>query len=110
MLATLCARRGEAMSIPLLHILLLVSLIAANGLFALSEMALVSSRKARLQEMANDGNTKASAALQLANNPDHFLATVQVGITLVGVLAGALGGSTLAHELATRLQSIAILS
>ena len=98
------------MSVTLLHILLLLSLIVVNGLFALSEMAVVSSRKARLQEMANAGNTKAFTALQLANNPDRFLATVQVGITLVGVLAGALGGTTLAAQLATRIQSVPVLS
>jgi putative hemolysin len=94
----------------LLEIVLLVLLIAANGLFAMSEMAIVSSRKARLQEIANAGSEKARAALQLANNPDGFLATVQVGITLIGVLAGAFGGATIAEQISAQMQSTPILS
>jgi len=79
-------------------------LILANGLFAMSEMAVVSSRKARLKERANQGDRRAAAALELARSPDAFLSTVQIGITLVGVLAGAFGGATVAEKLGVMLQ------
>lgn len=82
-----------------LEIVLIVALMIANGLFAMSEIALVSSRKARLQRMNQRGDRRAAAALQLRQNPDRFLSTVQIGITLIGVLAGAFGGATLAGEL-----------
>jgi putative hemolysin len=68
-------------------------LLIANGVFAMSEIAIVTARKSRLQELANNGTAKARAALDLANNPNRFLSTVQVGITLVGILAGAFGGA-----------------
>jgi len=71
-----------------------------NGLFVMSEMAVVSSRKARLQQQANEGNKQAGRALKLAQNPGKFLSTVQIGITLISVLLGALGGSALAAPLA----------
>lgn len=71
-------------------------LILLNGVFSMSEMAVVSSRKARLQDQANRGSGKARSALALAESPDRFLSTVQIGITLVGVLSGAFGGQTIA--------------
>lgn len=80
-----------------MEIIAVLLLIMLNGIFALSEIAIVSSRKARLQHLANKGNLRAKAALELANNPDHFLSTVQGGITLVGVLSGAIGGVTLSQ-------------
>ena len=80
------------MSSITLEILLLILLIVANGIFSMSEMAIISSRKARLQNMANQGNKKARVALDLAESPNRFLSTVQVGITLIGILAGAFGG------------------
>ncbi len=90
----------------LLEIVIIVILISANGLFAMAEMAVVSARKARLQQSANRGDRKARAALELADDPNQFLSTVQVGITLIGILAGAFGGATLAEELALRLSQI----
>lgn len=75
-------------------------LILVNGLFAMSEIALVSARKARLQPRADDGDPGAMAALRLAANPNRLLSTAQVGISLVGVLSGAVGGATLSHHLA----------
>lgn len=78
-------------------------LILANGVLAMSEIAVVSSRKARLQHLANRGNRKAAAALDLAQSPDTFLSTVQIGITLVSVLAGAIGGASIAEEIAAWL-------
>lgn len=81
-----------------LEILVILVLIGINGLLAMSELAVVSSRKARLQAMARKHVRGAAAALALAEDPHRFLPTVQVGITLVGVLAGAFGGATLAER------------
>ncbi len=85
-------------------------LLIANGIFAMSEIAIVTARKSRLQELANKGTARARAALDLANNPNRFLSTVQVGITLVGILAGAFGGGALTEWLATQLHSIPIVA
>lgn len=93
-----------------IELLLIALLILANGLFAMSEMAVVSSRKARLQQMANRGDAKARAALELANHPDRFLSTVQIGITLVGILAGAFGGATLSAKLSGVLSQAPFLA
>lgn len=84
----------------LFQILLILVLILANGVLAMSEIAMVSARKVRLQQRAKQGDEAARIALELANQPSSFLSTVQIGITLVGILAGALGGATLAEELA----------
>lgn len=92
------------------EILIILFLILLNGIFALSEIAVVSSRKARLQQRANEGDERARAALELANNPSNFLSTVQVGITLVGVLAGAVGGATIVEYLAPLLSKIGWLA
>lgn len=91
-------------------ILFILLLILANGLFALSEMAIVSARKARLQHWAERGDARARAALELAGAPNRFLSTVQIGITLVGILAGAAGGTTLAAKLEAPLSRIPALS
>jgi magnesium and cobalt exporter, CNNM family len=85
-------------------------LLIANGIFAMSEIAIVTARKSRLQELANNGTAKARAALDLANNPNRFLSTVQVGITLVGILAGAFGGGAIREWLATELHSVPIIA
>lgn len=82
---------------------ILMLLILANGVFSMSEIAVVSARKIRLQHRAQRGDAKASAALRLAGSPGDFLATVQVGITLVGVFTGAFGGATMAGHLAKPL-------
>jgi putative hemolysin len=92
-----------------LEILIILLLILANGVLALAEIAIVSARKARLQQRAEDGDQKAMAALRLAGDPTDFLSTVQIGITLVGVLAGAFGGATIAEQLAGWLGNVAIL-
>ena len=90
--------------------LVVVLLIFINGIFAMSEIAVVSARKTRLQQWAEEGNAKARAALELANNPNQFLATIQIGITLIGILAGAFGGATIASELAVILSDITWLA
>ncbi|MBF2089306.1 MAG: HlyC/CorC family transporter [Synechococcales cyanobacterium K44_A2020_017] len=96
------------MSSITLELLIILVLVLANGLFAMSEIAVVSSRKARLQEMSDKGDLKARAALELANSPNRFLSTVQVGITLIGILAGAFGGATLSQSLAIYLKRVPI--
>lgn len=82
------------------EIIALLTLLLLNGLFVMSEMAVVSSRKARLQQLANDGDKRAGRALELAQNPSNFLSTVQIGITLIGILLGAIGGSAFSGPLA----------
>ena len=89
-----------------LEIAAIFILVLANGLFALSEIAVVSSRRARLQQRAEEGHKGAKIALQLASNPDDFLSTVQVGITLIGTLAGAFGGATIAARLSPRFNAV----
>ncbi|MGB8465552.1 MAG: hemolysin family protein, partial [Terrimicrobiaceae bacterium] len=94
------------MSIVVFEILIVLALFAANGIFAMSEMAVVSARKTRLKQMAATGVTGAVAALRLADAPNRFLPTVQIGITLVGLLAGAFSGATLASKLAETLRPL----
>jgi putative hemolysin len=89
------------------EILLVLLLVVANGVFSMSETSIVSSRKARLQQRAEAGDEKARAALALADEPNTFLATVQVGITLIGILSGAFGGAALAQTLGRGLSSVA---
>ncbi|MCB1024353.1 MAG: DUF21 domain-containing protein, partial [Acidobacteria bacterium] len=72
-----------------LEVFLLFLLLIINGLFSMSEIAIVSARKFRLGQRAANGDSGAEAALRIAESPDHFLSTVQIGITLVGVLSGA---------------------
>lgn len=78
-----------------MDILLLVVLFGLNGLFAMSEIAILSARKIRLRQAVEDGVAGAEAALNLSNEPSHFLSTVQVGITLIGIMSGALGEAAL---------------
>src|SRR5687768_144314 len=91
------------------QIIFIIVLLIANGLFSMSEMAVVSARKARLRKRAGDGDKRAQAALELADNPGSFLSTVQIGITLVGTLAGAFGGATFAEKLAPPLKKISAI-
>lgn len=82
------------------NILLLVFLILLNGALAMAEIAVISSRQIRLQQRVEDGDKLAETALELMRSPSHFLSTVQIGITLIGILAGAVGGAQLATPLA----------
>jgi len=86
-----------------LEVLVVVFLIVLNGVFAMSELAIVSSRRSRLAGMAEAGHRGARTALALKDDPSRFLAAVQIGITLIGILAGAYSGATLATELGTWL-------
>ncbi len=91
------------------EIIVILILIFANGLFALTEMSIVSSRKSRLENMAASGNKGAYAALKMAEEPTSLLSAVQIGITLIGILTGAFGGARLASYLASFLNKIAFL-
>ena len=82
-----------------MEIFILIGLILLNGVFSMSEIALVSSRKARLEAQANKGNKKAKDALQLANHPDKFFSTVQIGITLIGILTGIFSGRNMQDDM-----------
>jgi putative hemolysin len=88
-----------------LELAIVLCLIVLNGFFAMSELAVVSSRKPRLRTMAEAGQRGAQAALRLIENPGRFLSSVQIGITLIGVLAGAFSGATLAGHLAVELRA-----
>lgn len=92
-----------------MDIVVLLLLFIVNGVFVMSEMAVVSARKARLQQLSEAGGTGAGAALALATEPAHFLSTTQIGITVIGVLSGAIGEATLARQLAENLSRIALV-
>ncbi len=92
-----------------LEILLIFVLIIANGFFSASEIAIVSARRGRLQQQIDAGNKAASQALQLSENPDRFLATVQIGITLISTLASVFGGASISGPLSNWLATIPLL-
>jgi putative hemolysin len=87
-------------------LLLVAILILVNGLFAMSELAIASSRKTRLQQWAEEGDPKARTALELAEHPNRFLATVQIGITLIGIVTGFFGGAALSDPVAAQLARV----
>ncbi len=93
-----------------MDIALIFVLILINGVFAMSEIAVVSSRKSRLQKLADDGSLGAESALSLHQEPSSFLSTIQVGITLVGILSGAIGEAAVADPLAVWLSGIPLLA
>jgi len=95
---------------PVWEILIILLLLIANGIFAMVEIAVVSSRKMRLKQLAKEGNRRARSALELASHPNQFLATVQIGITMVGILAGAFGGATIAANLGDYLNTFPALA
>lgn len=94
------------MSIVVWESLFILLLVALNGFLAMSELAIVSSRRARLRQMADDGSRGAQRALALVDDPGRFLSTVQVGITLVGIFAGAFSGATISGQLAEALATV----
>lgn len=91
---------------PGTEIFIIIMLILVNGVFAMSEIAIVTSRKSRLEQWAKDGNQGAKAALALADNPNVFLATVQIGMTCTSILTGVFGGATIADRIAAVLSYI----
>jgi len=85
------------------QLVLVLGLVALNGFLAMSELAIVCARRARLQRRAASGSRGARIAIELADNPTRFLSTVQIGITLIGIVAGAVGGATVSGHVAVRL-------
>jgi putative hemolysin len=92
------------------EIFIILAIILVNAIFVLSEMSVASSRKVRLQQRINDGDKRANTVLHLIENPNLFLATVQIGITLIGVLVGVVGGATLAAPLSRLLAGVPSLT
>ena len=93
-----------------MELLIILFLVLLNGIFSMSEIALVSSRKSRLEAASRNGDTSAKAALKLANSPTRFLSTVQIGITLIGLLTGMYSGDNLTSELELFINTIPLLS
>lgn len=93
----------ELLPFPWIDVVLILALIALNGVFAMSELAIVSSREARLKALAKNGSSGAQCALTLAAEPGRFLSTVQIGITLISILAGAYSGASLGTPVAQRM-------
>ena len=94
--------------IPWFDVVIILALIVLNGVLAMSELAIVSSREARLKAMAKSGSGGAKCALELAADPGRFLSTVQIGITLVGILAGAYSGATLGGPVGQRIAVLGV--
>lgn len=94
----------------LFDIFILILLAVGNGIFAMAEIAVVSARKARLQERAENGHPGAAAALDAASNLNRFLSTIQIGITLIGIYAGVFGGMTLARVIESSLSQVPVLA
>ncbi|MBC7985827.1 MAG: HlyC/CorC family transporter [Sphingomonadaceae bacterium] len=93
---------------PWIDLLIILALVALNGVFAMSELAIVSARKARLQAMVKHGKHGAQAAIDLASDPGRFLSTVQIGITLIGIIAGAYSGATLGGPVGERIARLGV--
>lgn len=93
-----------------MEVLVLLAVILANGVFAMSEIAVVSSRQVRLHQLVEQGKAGAAAALALTANPGPFLSTIQVGITLIGIFMGAFGGATLSAKLEALLRGMPALA
>jgi putative hemolysin len=92
-----------------MEILIIFLLILLNGIFSMSEIALVSSRKFKLENAARKGNLNARKALELANNPNTFLSTVQIGITLIGILTGIFSGEKIQDDLTAGVEKFEAL-
>jgi len=92
------------------EIAVVLVLIVLNGIFSMSEFALVSAKKTRLRQRAEEGDTGAATALKLANDPTPFLSTIQIGITLVGIFVGAFSGATIAEELSAYFREFPALA
>jgi putative hemolysin len=93
----------------LFECLIISLLLLINGLFAMTEVAVISARKNRLRNMADEGKAGAKAALDLAESPNQFLSTIQIGITLIGIFAGAYGGATIAEQISKSISTIPLL-
>ena len=94
--------------IPWIDVLIIFALILLNGVLAMGELAIVSSRDARLKAMAKSGSRGARCALDLASEPGRFLSTVQSGITLIAIFAGAFSGAALGEPTAERMEQLGL--
>jgi putative hemolysin len=94
----------------MVEIAIIAALVLLNGFFAMAELAVVSARRVRLKLLANEGKRGASLALRLAASPGQFLSTVQIGITLIGIVAGAFGGARLAQPLVPEIARVPLLA
>lgn len=92
-----------------MEIIIILLLILLNGVFSMSEIALISSRKSRLENEAKKGSSSAKTALDLANSPNKFLSTVQIGITLIGILTGIYSGDAITSDLQAFLERFTVL-
>ncbi len=101
-----CASHARVTPFPWTDLVIIAGLIVLNGVFAMSELAIVSARTARLRSAAQQGNGGAKIALELAAEPGKFLSTVQIGITLIGIIAGAYSGASLGGPVGERLAAI----
>lgn len=93
---------------PWVDVIIILALVALNGVFAMSELAIVSARKARLEAMARSGRKGAATAIELAADPGKFLSTVQIGITLIGIGTGAYSGASLGTPVAARFEALGL--
>ena len=93
---------------PWIDVAIILALVLLNGVFAMSELAIVSARKARLEAMVRTGRSGAATAIQLAADPGRFLSTVQIGITLIGIVAGAYSGASLGEPTAARIEALGL--
>src|SRR5574344_1446995 len=89
-----------------MELIIILGLIFLNGCFSLAEMALVSSRKVRLENESKRGDKRSKKALELSGNPDTFLSTIQIGITVIGILTGFFSGSSISEQLTAQLEKI----
>jgi putative hemolysin len=99
---------NQLLPFPWIDLVSILALIALNGVLAMTELAIVSAREARLKAMARAGNRGAQVALDLANDPGRLLSAVQIGITLIGILAGAYSGASLGEPTAQRLELVGL--
>jgi putative hemolysin len=94
----------------MVDILIVFLLAVINGLFSMAEIAIVSARRARLQQMVDNGSAGAQTAIELAENPNRFLSSVQIGITLIGIVSGTFGGAAVTEDLAALIHQIPLLA
>src|SRR6476620_5647985 len=94
--------------LPWFDIVIILALILLNGVLAMSELAIVSSREARLKAMAKSGSRGAQSAIDLASDPGRFLSTVQSGITLIAIFAGAFSGASLGEPVSDRFEALGL--
>lgn len=89
-----------------MELIIIILLIIVNGVFAMAEIAIISIKRSKLQRLSSEGDINAQALLELSKNPNRFLSTIQIGITLIGIFAGAFGGATIARGVSSALSTI----